>query len=306
VAETLVIYPGALGDVLLTVPALRALRSAFPDDTLALATQPRIGELLTALRVVDRAIPFDSLDLHTLFVDGPRPARSERLAQAARVVSWFGARDETFVRRLRAIAPGAVLAPPIPATDTAVWEHFLNTVWGQASDPARLVPVAVPEPLAEEGRRRLGAMGWDGTTRLLMIHPGAGGMAKRWPVEGFARLLEALLRDERLGVVIHEGPADTDAVTALAARHRDTIRLAEPPLPLLAGVLSHFAAYVGNDSGISHLSATVGTPSVVLLTTATLAWRPWAAAARPVVVTTAMLEEDDVARVLGGVRALLA
>ena len=164
----------------------------------------------------------------------------------------------------------------------------------------------VPQPLALEALRQLGGAGWAGATRLMVIHPGAGGAAKRWPAEGFARTLENLARSERFSLVIHEGPIDAGAVAAFLAHYRaPVIRLVEPPLPQLAGILSHAAVYVGNDSGISHLAAAVGTQSVVLFTAATLAWCPWAFNARPVVVTTSEVEATDVARVVANVRRLL-
>jgi ADP-heptose:LPS heptosyltransferase len=306
VAETLVIHPGALGDVLLAVPALRTLRSRYPEASLSLAAQPRIGELLAALGVVDRALPFDSLRLEPLFVDGPLPERTGALGSAARVISWFGARDPTFVRRLSQLAPGAIIAPPAPAGGLAVWEHLVRTVGGQTAERPSLAPVTVPQSLAEDGLRWLGTAGWAGTNRLVMIHPGAGGVAKRWPTERFARLLEDLARSERFSIVIHEGPSDAEAVAAFLARYRaPAMRLVEPPLPRLAGILRHVAVYVGNDSGISHIAAAAGTPSVVLFTTATLAWSPWAPNARPVVLTLPQLEAADVARVVANVRGLL-
>ena len=305
-APTLVIHPGALGDVLLAVPALRALRSRYPEAPLSLAAQPRIGELLVALGVVDRALPFDSLGLGPFFVDGPLPERAQALNEAARVISWFGARDPTFVRRLSEVAPGAVVAPPAPAGGLPVWEHLIRTVGGRADEQLWRAPVTVPPPLAEEGLSWLGTAGWAGATRLVLIHPGAGGAAKRWPAEGFARMLGDLAESERPSVVVHEGPSDAGAVAAFLARYpAPAMRLVEPPLPRLAGILRHVAVYVGNDSGISHLAGAAGTPSVVLFTAATLAWRPWALNARPVVVATSQLEATDVARVVARVRELL-
>jgi ADP-heptose:LPS heptosyltransferase len=82
--------------------------------------------------------------------------------------------------------------------------------------------------------------------------------------------------------------------------------LEEPPLPALAGALGQVALYVGNDSGVSHLAAAVGAPAVALFTEAHLRWRPWSAAARVVVVSTAALGERDVDAVTAAARALLA
>ena len=77
------------------------------------------------------------------------------------------------------------------------------------------------------------------------------------------------------------------------------------PLPVLAGVLSHATAYLGNDSGISHLAAALGVPSVVLFAAEGIIWRPWADHLEPLVVSMPILDEVDVARVMGALVSLL-
>src|SRR5207245_535488 len=158
----------------------------------------------------------------------------------------------------------------------AVWEHLLNTVGGAAGERAFRTMLGVPTSLGDEARRELVHLGWRANDRLLFVHPGAGGRGKRWPVMGFAEVLERLAALPRLVVVIHQGPADAEAVAglpeSLIAR---AIVLREPPLPLLAGVLSHAAAYLGNDSGISHLAAALGVRGVALFGAEQVAWRSW-------------------------------
>src|SRR5215470_383045 len=85
-AAVLVVHPGALGDVLLAVPALRALQSCHHGEPVVLAAQPHIGALLGALGAVDLARPFDSLGLEPLFVDDGAPARVAAITDAARVI----------------------------------------------------------------------------------------------------------------------------------------------------------------------------------------------------------------------------
>jgi hypothetical protein len=203
-AGALVVHPGALGDVLLAVPALRAL-AAHGDITLV--AQPRLGQLLVTLGEVQGARAFDGFGLDVLFTDDAVPPHgllARHLARAARVVCWFGARDERFVTRLRALAPGAVVAPP--ATSPAVvWRHLVDTVGGRAADGR---PVTVSDALRGRGERALRDAGWDGASRVVVVHPGAGSLTKRWPASGFA----ALTDDLDAAVVAHEGPADADAV----------------------------------------------------------------------------------------------
>jgi glycosyl transferase family 9 (putative heptosyltransferase) len=325
VSSTLVIHPGALGDVLLAIPALRALGRAAPDAELVLAAQPRIGELLRDLAVVDRTLRFERLALDALFVGDGLPDPTGELGRAGRVVCWFGARDAGFVRRLLALAPGAVIAPAASA-ERPVWEHLLATVTLDAAsrreweigpgaplaetsaagasavdavdrDAVLRAPVVVPAPLLVEGRRALGASGWDGERSLVLVHPGASGPSKRWAVEGFASVIRTLSLIERATVVVHEGPSDAGPVGELLARVPAAVRLDNPSLPCLAGALAHATVCLGNDSGVTHLAASVGAPTIALCTERTLAWRPWPLSADVVVVSTASLDAAHVAEV---------
>jgi hypothetical protein len=296
--SALVIHPGALGDVLLAVPALRALRAG--GDAVTVAAQPRIGALLVALGVADRAVAFDTLGLDVLFSDAPLAPDAplaRQLAEVTRVVCWFGARDAQFARRLRALAPGVMIAPATTST-TRVWEHLLQTVGG----PADRAPVAVAAAHVERGREMLCGAGWDGVSRVLVVHPGAGGASKRWPVEGFAGVVESL----DATVVVHQGPADADAVRAFLAHvARPVLRVIDPSLPTLAAALSTATAYVGNDSGISHLAASVGTPSVILFTESARAWLPWSPTATCLTISTAKVVDAERLAIQSALSSLL-
>ncbi|MGH7334307.1 MAG: glycosyltransferase family 9 protein, partial [Candidatus Rokuibacteriota bacterium] len=108
-------------------------------------------------------------------------------------------------------------------------------------------------------------------------------------------------------LAVHEGPADAEAASALlAALGLKAIRLREPPLEALAGMLVTAALYLGNDSGVSHLAAAVGAPSVVLFTRTLLGWRPWATASGLRVVSTGGIVPADLAGVLAAARAAMA
>jgi hypothetical protein len=253
---------------------------------------------------VDRALPFEALGFDALF--GPEPRDPAPLIrEATRVVSWFGSRDPDFVRRLSALVPDAVVAPSV-GEGRPVWEHLLASVGARVDDARRWCgPVAAPEPLVDEGRRVLVAAGWDGAAPLVVVHPGAGAVTKRWPAEGFAAVLERLAPARALVFAIHRGPADGAAVAALRARLTGpVVVLDEPSLPRLAGALACATGYLGNDSGVSHLAAALGTPSVVLFTRDKLAWQSWEPRAHAVVVATTSLERADLDHVLAAMRRL--
>lgn len=291
--------------MLLSVPALRAIKHRRPGAPLTLAAQPRIGALLQALDLVDRAVALDALGLGPFF-SGEARAPAAALRAATAIVSWFGSRDPDFVRRLRDLVPDTIVAPST-VTGRPVWEHLVATLGASPSEADRWrEPVPVPPRLVEEGRRSLHEAGWDGRTPLLLVHPGAGGVAKRWPSEGFRVVLEELALRMRLAVVLHQGPADAEPVAALcAALAGRCLRLMEPPLLALVGILACSTAYLGNDSGVSHLAASLGVPSVVLFTASKLHWRPWAPRAEPLLVDTSTLDPADYARVVGALAGLL-
>ena len=302
-AEALVIHPGPLGDVLLATPALRALRRRHAGERLVLAAQPAIGELMHRLGVVDAHLRFDALGLDTLFVEGPSDVRTQVLANASRVVCWFGANDAAFAERVRTRAPGAIVAPPW-IREGLVWEHLLATIGASVACEDR-EPVRPPSRLAAEGRVALAGAGWNESTPLVILHPGGGGASKRWPVEGFAEVLGRL--ETAVTVMVHEGPSDAGPVRALVARLDPRVRVLEnPTLPVLAAALAHARAFLGNDSGVSHLSAAVGARSVVLITSGLRAWAPWSPRAQAIVVSTARADRGDVDAVVAAIERALA
>jgi heptosyltransferase III len=316
--HVLVIHPGALGDVLQAVPALRALAALDGGARVSLAAQPRLAGLLAGAGAVDEALSFDSLGLEGLFADGPvSAALADRLGGYHAVVSWFGARAAPYPERLRALAARAIVAPPVPellAPDAApVWRHLLSTlaplgVKPNAADRAALVaPLAVSLAWRERARAAIATLRMGGKRPVLLAHPGAGGEWKRWPPARFADVIALAAAGTGCTVLLHEGPADAETTADVAARldalglAGDHARLVEPDLPLLAGALAEARAYLGGDSGVSHLAAAVGAPAVILFPDATReAWSPWSPRA------LALPAGDDAVAVSRAAAALVA
>ena len=274
--------------MLLAIPALRALGAGGP---VTLAAQPHIAALLHALGVVDDHVAFDALGLDALFSEAG--TRAPRLPPVARVVSWFGARDPVFRRRLVALVPGAVIAPSVEP-GRLVWEHLLATIGAPAGEWC--APIATPAALRALGVAARVAAGGHGPPPWLVVHPGAGSPAKRWPAEAFARVVTTLAARARVNVCVHVGPADADAAAALRTHLGEGVAwLREPALEALAGVLADAALFVGNDSGVSHLAAALGVRSLVLFDPRHVDWRPWwsGAGVRAVTLSATVPSEVD-------------
>jgi heptosyltransferase-3 len=311
--QVLVIHPGALGDVLQALPALRGLRERWPGATIAVAAQPRIGRLLAGAGATEAWLPFDGLGLESLFVDTPLSATlRQRLEGFDRIVSWFGARADVYPRRLAGVGRPVIVAPPVPDADAPggaqgglpVWAHLLGTLgpWG-VEQPRETPPIRPPASWREEARAALHALGVPAGRPFLLVHPGAGGREKRWPAERYAEVFTRIA-ERSAAIVLHQGPADHEAVQGVEhAFGRPLPRLVEPSLEGLTGALQMGAAFLGGDSGVSHLAAATGAPSVILFPPATAPrWAPWSESAMAVTIAG---DPEEPARVADLVCGLL-
>jgi ADP-heptose:LPS heptosyltransferase len=96
---------------------------------------------------------------------------------------------------------------------------------------------------------------------FLAVHPGSGSPRKNWPAENFAVVVAACAADARWLLV--EGPADS-VVTSTLRSLRGAVVASDLPPRVLGAALARSGAYVGNDSGVSHLAAAWGAPTVAL------------------------------------------
>ena len=107
------------------------------------------------------------------------------------------------------------------------------------------------------------ANGLDGAI-VVALHVGSGGARKNWPAERFAAVADRLAEEGRR-VLLVSGPADEAAVGAFRHSTRNDVVVSDSPsLGHLAALFHASNAYLGNDSGVSHLAAAVGTPTVAI------------------------------------------
>ena len=123
--------------------------------------------------------------------------------------------------------------------------------------------LVVDEPRRRAAAQRLVAAGWRGEP-LLAVAPGAHYATKRWPVERFAALL-ALARDRGgFRPALYGGPAETPLLDALRAACPGALDRRAAGIGGLVAELTQAAAFVGNDSGPTHIARALGVPTIAL------------------------------------------
>ena len=236
--RTLVVHIGGIGDFLLACPTLALLGRDGPVELLGQA-----GRLALAVAggLADAAHDADRLDFQTLFAEPSERLRGF-LSRFDRCVVWI--RDEAnLAETIRSCGVKDVrVFPGLPPRD---WpEHasryYLQCLGFEEASPLRL------------------ALEPTGTHRDVVIHPGSGGGYKNWPWERFEALAAGLGKRGR-AVTWCLGPAEDEFHEPAGGNVLRTESLVE-----LAHELAGARLFVGNDSGITHLAAAVGCPTLAV------------------------------------------
>ena len=282
----LVIRPGALGDALLTLPALQALRSAFPAAEIELMGSLGVLRWLLGRSVVSAVSSFDRAGLGALFQEDSQPTDGLRsyLGEFDWIVSYATPPEHVFAQNLLRFAPGRVVCFDVRPRDglqihmsTHLQMPLRDLGIDACSEPPRISLTLSDQQAAEKwwAEQELDSS-W-----VVAVHPSSGSPAKNWPAQRFAAVARHLQEEWGAPVLLVSGPADNRpvAVVQAAVRNGRCILLDSLPLECLAAILARCKLYLGNDSGVSHLAAAVGTPTVVIFgPTDPAVWSPQGAA----------------------------
>jgi len=258
--RTLIIFPGALGDLICFIPAIRAIGARHPGSTLELMARFELARFAVGRAAISRAHSIDRAEVAQLFAVNSTDAAAARefFGGFARIYSVFAADNDRFRRALAALAAEVSFYPFRPPGEghvAAAYLHSLDAAAG-ASLEARIDLL----PRDVEAATAMLARGGLEPRSFLLILPGSGSRAKNWPAGNFVALAKLLEPQMRSLCVL--GPAETGLATDFRAAGITTLDGLE--LGEAAALAAQARVFVGNDSGVSHLAAAAGAPGVVL------------------------------------------
>ena len=264
----LVIRGGAVGDVIVTLPVFGALRLAFPNAHIEVVGDARRVRLARHSAYADAIMDAEKLEIHLLF---SREARKPRqlvsyLSGFDLILSYVPAPSEVFIDNVRRCCPGDVIAwTPHPDGATHVTDHLLQPVLGFANMTPSAEPRVYPVTEGRQAANRFWQSSGLPEQGVLAIHAGSGGPHKLWPREGWQQVLAWAAQNGAPGILII-GPAEKERGLGplLDNLSPPWKPLRSVPLLELAAVLEKCAAFAGHDSGVTHLAAAVGTPTLAL------------------------------------------
>lgn len=272
----LVLRGGAIGDFILTLPVLQALRDQWPNAFIELVGYTHVARLAEAGGLADKVRSLDEAGIARFFIPEVRlePDVRDWISSFALTFNFLHDLDGVVCANLKAAGSPQVLYRSPLVEEKHAADHLAVIL----EDLAMYIQPAMPRLLLDATTRERGRdrrQTSDIAAPYAVIHPGSGNPRKNWPTERFLNLAKMLRTKHNITPLFIAGEADEEPIGVIEADHHSWALINDMDLPECAAVLADAVIYVGNDSGISHLAAAVGTPSVVLMSSGrTATWAP--------------------------------
>lgn len=294
----LVVTPNWLGDAVMSLPTLEALRDLYPGCRLSVLTRQSLADLFAGCELVDEVLPSSGKDAGKLSPWGrqireirrhdfhlalvlPRSFRSALAPFLARIPVRLGYSTEGRRWLLTHLVPRR--REFLRVHRVRYYMHLLERL-GHKAEPA--VPrLVVPAEHRQRARALLAREFGEMPRSLVALHPGAAyGTAKRWYPERYAELALRLIREDVQSVVLLGGPGEQELSEEIrrhiadglehsrsmpgprgaACRSRLANLAGRTSILELAALMEHCRVLVCNDTGTMHVAAAVGTPIVAI------------------------------------------
>ena len=274
-----ILQPGAIGDCILALPLVE-----FMKDCLGLGRVDILGHteyigILPGRTSADGIRSMDSVDLHRLFAETKTFDLADRdplinvFADYAWIVSFLGEPAGDFEQNLIFTANCSHSAEVITLSMKPskkfpghITDFYIQQFIAESSlalEPWQLPPdnvlIKATQADVNRGRELLKETGLDTSEKLVVMHPGSGSLRKSWHLDNFLAIAEQLA-SKGITVIFLLGPAELDRFSKAAIKKITRVArcLTDLSLAQVLGLLSCADAFVGNDSGITHLAAGLG------------------------------------------------
>ncbi|MDD4871387.1 MAG: glycosyltransferase family 9 protein [Kiritimatiellae bacterium] len=260
----LVLRGGAIGDFIFTLPALQALRTRWPDSYIEIIGYPHIAQLAQAGRLADAIASLDKAEIARYFSFNPSipDEQVDYIKSFDLIISYLFDPAGTVKENLRSIgAKQVIYGCPIvenahavdvlmkPLEELAIYSEGIEYPCLRLKDSHKKAGSVIVEKMGK---------------KIIAIHPGSGSPKKNWPLENFLSLGELISTRTNIQPVFILGEADNVIAEKLASTKTSFPIVSGHSLVDLAGILSACAGYIGNDSGITHLAASLGITVVAI------------------------------------------
>ncbi len=272
-----------VGDAVMSLPALEAIRQREPQAHIAVLARPWVAELYRDQGFADQLIVFDHAGRHAGFAGVERLAGELRcqkfdvalLLQNAFQAAWIAWRAGIrrrigYARDRRSWLLTQAVPPPqpgeIPSQEPYYYLELLRRAgWLEQLPMLSAITLRVPNEARQHAEAKLRAAGARQGSRRLAMAPGASfGAARCWPVERYAALADRAIEEMDADVILLGSAADRDTAQRIARSMRGTpvVLAAQTAIGELPALLRACHAFVGNDSGAMHVAAATGVPTI--------------------------------------------
>jgi lipopolysaccharide heptosyltransferase I len=280
----LLIKPSSLGDIVMALPALSALRRSFPQARISWLIRPEFAPLLEGHPHLDEILLFDRKLFAQIWrnpaagrnllalISQLRHSRFEAVLDLqglfrTGLLAWLSGTPQRFGTRWREMAHLFYTTAVPPRLEWVhVVDYYLKLVEAMGGTDRRVEFVLPENPAARTAAGELLSHRHVGLERYAVIIPGSAQVSKCWPAERFAALADRLASEHGLAVVATGSRSENAMIERIRGlAHRPVVNLAGwTTLPELVEILRRAWLVVSNDTGPGHIAGALGRPLVML------------------------------------------
>ena len=259
----LVIHQGALGDLVLNFPALLSLKHE-GEVSVDLLCSGDLGKIARELDVADAYFPLESGRFSALFCRKITPSMKKFLSDYDTVIlmSFSDAIEHSMKENYGGEVHRITPRPPVDE-QTHVALHLMKQFQAKGLLPGPAGSCSfLSQGMSISSDPDVNISPQE---QLVVLHLGAGSTRKRWAVENFVQTARAIQRENFGEVVFLVGPAESELGPVITSEVKGRFRVHNTSDPYyLIDLVQQARCLVGHDSGVSHLSAFIGIPTVTI------------------------------------------